>query len=139
MNTRFSDYNMEYSNFFYLAGRKLLLWGGFLALYPFIWYLKRNYADKHKFCKLWETLELKYRYTFVLRAILLTYPSFMMASALNFFKMNFVNLQTTISCFVAIALQICMIYFPIMIMNVLQKNYDKLDNKKFLDQFSTII
>ena len=62
-----------------------------------------------------------------------------MASALNFFKMEFVNMQTTISCFFAIALQIVMIYFPILIMNILQKNYDKLDKSKFLDQFSTII
>jgi hypothetical protein len=104
VNDRFKDYNYEYSNFLYLSGRKILLWAGLFGVYPIIWYLKRNYADKHKFCKLWEKLELRYRYTFVLRAILLSYVSALMATTVNIYKMSFTNLQTTISCFVSISL-----------------------------------
>lgn len=104
MNERFKNYNYEYSNFIYLAGRKLLLWLGLFGVYPIIWYLKRNYADKHKFCKLWEKLELRYRYTFLLRAILLSYVSALMASTVNIYKMSFSNLQTTICCFISISL-----------------------------------
>lgn len=57
LNARYAQYNYEYSNFFYLAGRKMVLWLGLIFSYPIIWYLKRNYADKHKFCKLWEKIE----------------------------------------------------------------------------------
>jgi hypothetical protein len=103
VNDRFNDYFYEYSNFAYLAGRKAVLWLALFACYPFIWYLKRNYADKHKFCKLWEKLELRYRYTFLLRGLLLSYVSALMASTVNIYKMQFSNIQTTISCFVAIA------------------------------------
>jgi hypothetical protein len=103
INDRFKDYNYEYSNFAYLTGRKVLLWVGLFACYPFIWYLKRNYADKHKFCKLWEKLELRYRYTFLLRGLLLSYVSALMASTVNIYKMQFSNIQTTICCFISIA------------------------------------
>ena len=60
LNGRFATYNFAYSNFFYLAGRKMVLWGILLGSYPFIWYMKRNYADKHKFCKLWEKMERRF-------------------------------------------------------------------------------
>ena len=139
VNDRFKDYNYEYSNFIYLAGRKILLWFGLFGVYPIIWYLKRNYADKHKFCKLWEKLELRYRYTFVLRAILLSYVSGLMATTVNIYKMSFSNLQTTISCFISIALQIGMIYLPILFMNILQRSYDRLDHPKFVTSFHAII
>ena len=139
VNDRFKDYNYEYSNFMYLSGRKLILWAGLFGIYPIIWYLKRNYADKHKFCKLWEKLELRYRYTFLLRAVLLSYVSFLMASTVNIYKMSFNNLKTTICCFVSIALQIAMIYLPILFMNILQRSYDRLDHPKFVTAYHAII
>ena len=120
LNDRYKEYYHEYSNFFYLAGRKILLWGAVFGTYPFIWYLKRNYADKHKFCKLWEKLELGFRYSLILRGLLLSYVSGVLASTLNIYNMQFTNLQTLISCFVSIAFQIGMIYLPILFMNILQ-------------------
>jgi hypothetical protein len=139
LNARYAAYNYKYSNFFYLAGRKLLLWGCLILSYPIIWYLKRNYADKHKFCKVWESLEQRYRYTFFLRGIMICFTSMVLASTLNIYNMQLVNMQTTISCFVAIAFQISMIYLPILIMNILQRNYDKLNHPKFLAQYQTVI
>jgi hypothetical protein len=65
----------------------MVLWLALIATYPIIWYLKRNYADKHKFCKLWEKLEARFRYTFFLRGILLAYVSMVLASTLNIYKM----------------------------------------------------
>jgi hypothetical protein len=103
LNERYASFRREYSNFFYLSGRKLLLWSSLIVFYPIVWYLKRNYADKHKFCKLWEKLELRYRYTFFLRGIILSYVSMVLASTLNIYNMQFFNIQTTISCFLSIA------------------------------------
>lgn len=139
LNARYSSFNYEYSNIFYLTGRKMVLWLGLIFTYPIIWYLKRNYADKHKFCKLWEKLESRYRYTFFLRGIQVTYLSMILASTLNIYKMQFINMETTISCFVSIAFQISMIYLPILIMNILQRNYDKLTHPKFLAQYNTVV
>ena len=103
LSPRYAVYYHLYSNFFYLAGRKMVLWLGLLMTYPFIWYLKRNYADKHKFCKLWEKLELRFRYTFLLRGMLLSYLSALLASTLNIYNMQFAKTATTISCFASIA------------------------------------
>jgi len=139
LTDRYETFYYEYSNFFYLSGRKILLWGALIVMYPFIWYLKRNYADKHKFCKLWENIELKYRYTLILRAMLLSYVSLLLASTLNIYRMQFVNIQCLVSCFVSIAFQIGFIYLPILIMNILQRSYDRLSHPKFLGQYSTII
>lgn len=62
-----------------------------------------------------------------------------LASTLNIYKMQFINMETTISCFVSIAFQISMIYLPILIMNILQRNYDKLNHPKFLSQYNTVV
>ena len=62
-----------------------------------------------------------------------------LASTLNIYNMELVNLSTMVSCFASIAFQIAMVYLPIHIMNILQKHYDKLDNPKFLAQYNTII
>jgi hypothetical protein len=103
LNDRFKDYYYDYSNVFYLAGRKMVLWGALFGIYPIIWYMKRNYADKHKFCKMWEKLELRYRYTLVLRCLLLTYVSGLLATTLNIYNMQFSNIKTLVSCFFSIA------------------------------------
>ena len=50
LNERFSDYGWTVSNFLYLSGRKILLWTLIIIAYPFVWYMKRKYADKHKLC-----------------------------------------------------------------------------------------
>lgn len=97
----------------------MILWVALFGIYPIIWYMKRNYADKHKFCKLWEKMELRYRYNLVLRCLLLTYVSGVLAATLNIYNMQFSNMQTLISCFVSIAFQIGMIYLPILFMNIL--------------------
>jgi hypothetical protein len=119
LNARYAQYKREYSNFFYLAGRKIIIWLGLLMSYPIVWYMKRQYADKHKFCRVWEKLELRYRHILVLRLLLLSYVSLLLATTLNIYKLEMVSIITTASCFVSIALQICMIYLPILIMNVL--------------------
>ncbi len=62
-----------------------------------------------------------------------------LAATLNIYNMELINLPTMVSCFVSIAFQIGMIYLPIHIMNILQRNYDKLENKKFLAMYNTII
>jgi hypothetical protein len=138
-NSEFAKYQYTYSNFFYLTGVKLILWISLMLTYPFIWYLKRNYADKHKFCQVWEKLEQRFRYVFFLRGIIICYTSMVLAATLNIYNMELINMPTIVSCFASIAFQIGMIYLPIHIMNILQRNYDKLENKKFLAQYNTII
>ena len=119
LNARFADFGRDYSNFFFLTGKKVLIWLILFGCYPLIWYLKRNYANKHKFCKLWESIEQKFRYNLLMRGIIISYLSMVMASTLNIYRMSFINMQTTISCFVSISFQISMIYLPILIMNIL--------------------
>ena len=53
LNSVFEKYGWTISNFIYLSGRKILMWTGICVAYPFVWYMKRKYANKHKFCKLW--------------------------------------------------------------------------------------
>lgn len=57
LNTRFSSYGWNISNFLYLSGRKILIWTLIIIAYPFVWYMKKKYADKHKLCKLWVEAE----------------------------------------------------------------------------------
>jgi len=53
LNTHFSNYGWTVSNFIYLSGRKIIIWTLIIIAYPFVWYAKRRYADKHKYCKIW--------------------------------------------------------------------------------------
>jgi len=57
LNVKFQNYGWSISNFIYLSGRKILIWTGIVVAYPFVWYMKRKYADKHKYCKLWVKAE----------------------------------------------------------------------------------
>lgn len=50
INVRFNNYGWNVSNFLYLSGRKILMWCGILIAWPFVWYMKTKYADKHKIC-----------------------------------------------------------------------------------------
>ena len=139
MSARFAAYGFTYSSIFFLAGRKILYFLILLPTYFIAWYMNRNYADKHKMCKIWEKLELRYRYAIVIRLLLLSYVSLLLSSTLNIYKMTFATTPTTISCFIAIAISIALIYLPIVIMNILQKHYDKLTRTKFRIQYGPII
>jgi hypothetical protein len=57
LNSRFSSYGWTVSNFLYLSGRKILIWMGILIAWPFVYYMKTKYADKHKICSLWNKAE----------------------------------------------------------------------------------
>ena len=57
INYRFADYGWEISNFIYLSGRKIIIWAGIIIAYPFVWYFKKKYSDKHKYCKIWNKVE----------------------------------------------------------------------------------
>ena len=139
LNTRFSSYGWVYSNFLYLSGRKILIWTGLLISYPIVWYMKSKYADKHKLCRFWISTEQKYRYTMVLRGVIMSYLSMYLAAILNVYAMNFDSLENTISLFASVAFTIALTYLPVQIMNILQRNYAKIQETKFMTQYSTII
>lgn len=126
MNDRFTEYGWTVSNFLYLSGRKILIWCGLLVAYPFVWYMHTKYADKHKYCKLWTTAEQKFRYTMLLRGMLMSYVSMYLAAILNIFNMNFSTMENVISAFAAIAFAILLTYLPVQIMNILQRNYERI-------------
>ena len=69
----------------------------------------------------------------------MSYLSMYLAAILNVFMMNFESLENTVSLFVSIAFAIALTYLPVMIMNVLQRNYAKIQTPKFMIQYSTII
>lgn len=85
LNDRFTNYGWTSSNFLALSGRKVLIWAVLLIFYPVVLYMKKKYADKHKFCKFWESLEQKYRYNLLLRGVIVSYASMLLACVLNIF------------------------------------------------------
>eukprot|EP00347_Sterkiella_histriomuscorum_P010294 403376857 len=139
LNDRFSDYGWEISNFLYLSGRKILLWTLIILAYPVVYYMKKNYADKHKLCRLWIKAEQKFRYTLLLRGVIMSYVSMYLAFVLGIFKMNLTTMENTISAFFAIAFGILLTYLPILILNILQRNYEKVQTEKFMLSYSTIV
>ena len=56
-NAQFNKYGWTVSNFVYLSGRKILIWTGMIVAYPFVWYMKNKFANKHKLCRLWRKAE----------------------------------------------------------------------------------
>jgi hypothetical protein len=85
LNNRFDSYGWSISNFLYLSGRKILLWLLIIIVYPFVWYMKSKYADKHKLCKPWVSVEQKFRYTMLLRGVIMSYVSMYLAFILGIF------------------------------------------------------
>jgi hypothetical protein len=92
LNQKFVDYGWAVSNFYYLSGRKVLLWTAMLGSYPLIKYMKTKYADKHKYCKIWVQVELKYRYTLLLRGVIMSYASMILAIMLNVYNMKMTSM-----------------------------------------------
>ncbi|CDW89486.1 UNKNOWN [Stylonychia lemnae] len=139
LNDKFEAYGWEISNFLYLSGRKIIMWTGIIVAYPFVWYFKKKYSDKHKYCKLWIKVEQKFRYTMLLRGVIMSYVSMYLAFVLGLFKMNLTTLENTISAFTAIAFGIILTYLPIQLMNILQRNYEKIQSPKFMLSYNTIV
>ena len=133
LNQRFSDYGWTTSNFLSLSGRKLLIWVALIVAYPFVYYMKNNYADKHKMCAPWLMVDKKFKYTLLLRGVLVSYVSMFLAATLNIFKMNFTTLENVISVFIAITFMIVLIYLPIQLMNILMRNYQIINTPKFME------
>ena len=113
LNDRFTNYGWDNSNFIELSGRKILIWTALIVAYPFIYYMKKKYADKHKFCKLWEITESMYRYNLLLRGVLMSYASMLLSCLLNIWTMRFSTIYNMVSLFGAIAFLIMLIYLPI--------------------------
>lgn len=116
-----------------------MIWSAIIIAYPIVWYMKKKYANKHKICRVWVMAEQKFRYTLLLRGVIMSYASMYLASCLNIFKMDFSTMENTVSVFFAIAFQIILVYLPIHLMNILQRNYEKVTHEKFMASYSTII
>jgi hypothetical protein len=81
--------------------------------------MKKKFADKHKYCRLWEKLEKMYRYNLLLRGVIVSYASMMLAALLNLFEMEFSSIRNMASIFSAITFLIILVYLPIQLMNIL--------------------
>jgi magnesium-transporting ATPase (P-type) len=138
-NARFKEYGWDSSNFLKLSGRKILIWAALILLYPVVYYLRKKYSDKHKFCEIWRSINQKYEYTLLLRGFIMSYCSMFLAASLNLFKLSFQSLENTITSFVCITGALLLVYLPIQIMNILQSNYSRVKTEKFMLQYSTII
>ncbi|CDW72739.1 UNKNOWN [Stylonychia lemnae] len=139
LNKKFDEYGWKISNFLYLSGRKILMWTLLIVAYPAVWYMDKKYADKHKYCKLWKKVEIKFRYTLLLRGVIMSYVSMYLAFVLGIVQMNFETMENSISGFSAIAFGIILTYLPIQQMNILQRNYEKINTEKFMLSYSTIV
>lgn len=85
----FNSYGWTVSNFVYLSGRKIIMWTALIVAYPFVYYMKKKYSNKHKYCRFWRSTEEKFRYTMLLRGVIMSYASMYLASCLNIFMMDF--------------------------------------------------
>ena len=112
-NARFTAYGWIVSNFVYLSGRKILIWVALTVLYPVVYYMKTKYSDKHKLCGVWKDVDNTYKYSLLLRGVLVSYVSMFLAATLNIFKMNFSTIENICSVFIAITFMIMLLYLPI--------------------------
>ena len=62
LNTNFEKYHWETTNFIVECGRKLNVLYLIVILYPFVYYMKVKYGDKHYLCSVWIKMESKYRF-----------------------------------------------------------------------------
>ena len=102
-NPNFASYGWTYSNFVYLSGRKILMWSAMILAYPLVYCMKKKYANKHKYCRFWKSAESKFKYTILLRGVIMSYASLYLASCLNIFMMDFTSMENVASAFTAIA------------------------------------
>lgn len=56
----------------------------------------------------------------------MSYVSMYLAFVLGIFQMNLTTLENCISAFAAIAFGIILTYLPVLLMNILQRNYEKI-------------
>ena len=56
-NERFSSYGWTTSNFLELSGRKCFILMAMMAAFPVVYYMKKKYSDKHKFCHFWKGID----------------------------------------------------------------------------------
>lgn len=61
----------------------------------------------------------------------MSYVSMYLAFILNLYKMDLTTIENTISAFTALAFGLMLTYLPIQIMNILQRNYEKIKTEKF--------
>jgi hypothetical protein len=61
----------------------------------------------------------------------MSYVSMYLAFILNMYKMNLTTMENTISAFCSMAFGLLLTYLPIQIMNILQRNYEKIKTEKF--------
>lgn len=113
LNDRFTNYGWDSSNFVYLSGRKVLIWFLIIVAYPFVAYMKTRYANKHKLCKIWELAEAKFKYTMILRLLIMSYATFFLAAMLNIYMMQLSSIENIISLFAALSFAIILLYLPI--------------------------
>ncbi len=116
-----------------------MLWAALVAIYPFVYYMKVKYADKHKLCSIWNHADSKYKYTLILRGVIMSYASMFLACFLNIFTLSFTSMANVASTFSAITFMLVLVYLPIQLMNILQNNYRRISTAKFMRQYSTII
>jgi hypothetical protein len=119
LNDRFIQYGWDSSNFIYLSGRKVLIWFMIVVAYPFVAFMRGRYANKHRFCKVWEFAEKKFKYTMILRLLIMSYATFFLAAMLNIYMMEMATIENIISLFAALSFSIILLYLPIQILNIL--------------------
>lgn len=69
----------------------------------------------------------------------MSFVSMYLAFLLGVYKMNLTTFENSVSAFSAIGFGIMLTYLPILLMNILQRNYSKIDTPKFMLAYSTIV
>lgn len=131
LNANFNSYGFPTTNFLMLAGKKITLWVVLGVSFPFVIFMYKNYHHQHKICHVWKMLELKFKYSMVLRMFLISYLSFYISACLNVTSFSFKNFDDLTSSLGSLLGMVIFIIFPIHIFNFLTTHKKFLKNKEF--------
>lgn len=135
----YEKYGYETTMFLINSGKKFVLMFVMLAMFPFIRFMDNRYADKHPYCKLWTKIRAKFTYSMPLRIFLLAYVSFTLTSTLNIMEMPLETFEDNFSALCALSMSVVIIYSPVFLLHLFQKNYTVINTIQFQNMYSSII
>jgi hypothetical protein len=135
----YKAYGYDSGSFILNSGKKFMIMILFLVSYPFIRFMDKRYTDKHPYCSPWKTLHGMFTYSMPLRTFLIGYVSFSLDASLNILDMPLETLEDNVSAIMALTTSVILIYAPVFILHLMQKNYTIISTFVFQKRYSSII
>jgi len=139
----YTDYYEAYGyvsgSFILNSGKKFVIMLMFLCAYPFVRFMDRRYTDKHPYCSPWKTLHGMFTYSMPLRTFLIGYVSFCLDATLNLLDMPLETVEDNVSAILALTTAVLVMYAPVFLLHLMQKNYTIISTLVFQKRYSSII